>query len=323
MIMSRLKILSCVMRQLAVKSEGGLKVIDVAVVLKILIYLVFVVTAGSLLAVPLYEAGQWAIDTDLIPALKKFRFPKYLNRGVLIAALIGLWPFLKSLGLNHRGAIGLTENKFAKKHLLIGALLGAVGLSTVSVGLILTGRLEVLPKILPIWFISAAATAVAVAVIEEFFFRGALLGVLLKQLSPRVAVLVLSLLFAVLHFIKPHASVKHWDGEVHWWTGFEVLSYSFWQFKEPQLLVGGLLTLFMVGVVLAYATLKTQSLFLAIGLHGGWVFVLRLVQMGTTRNSPPDWLVGKPLITGLVPCALVVLSGIFLMWYLGRESREA
>ena len=77
------------------------------VLLKIIAYLGFVVVAGSLLAIPLYEAGQWAIETDLIPALKKYRFPKYLNRGVLIAAVVGLWPFLKSLGLNGMGALGL------------------------------------------------------------------------------------------------------------------------------------------------------------------------------------------------------------------------
>ncbi len=285
-------------------------------------YLVFVVVAGSLISVPLYEAGQWAIETDLIPALKKFRFPKYLNRGVLIAALIGLWPFLKSLGLNGMSAIGLEKNPFARRHLVVGALLGALGLFGVSTWLVFSERLEILPKISPLWFLSAAATAVAVALIEEFFFRGALLGVMLRHLSSKVATIVLSIFFAVLHFIKPHASVKHWEGEIHWWTGFEVLSYSFWQFKEPRLLVGGLLTLFLVGVVLAYATIKTRSLFLAIGLHGGWVFVLRLVQMGTTRKTPPDWLVGHPLITGLVPCVLVCLSGLFLVWFLRRESQR-
>ena len=124
-------------------------------------YLVFVVVAGSLISVPLYEAGQWAIETDLIPALKKFRFPKYLNRGVLIAALIGLWPFLKSLGLNGMSAIGLEKNPFARRHLVVGALLGALGLFGVSTWLVFSERLEILPKISPLWFLSAAATAVA------------------------------------------------------------------------------------------------------------------------------------------------------------------
>lgn len=277
---------------------------------------------GSLISVPLYQAGQWAIETDLLPQLKRFRFPKYLNRGVLLAALVGLYPFLRSIGVSNLRGLGLVKNIQWRRDLLAGFALGALGLALVASWMMVADRIAIKDPVLPLWFLSAAATAVAVGLLEEFFFRGALFGVLLQHLSARVATLWLSLIFAVLHFIKPHHSVKRWEGEVEWWTGFEVLSYSFWQFSEPRLLVGGLLTLFMVGVVLAYVTWRTRSLFLAIGIHAGWVFVLRLVQMGTTRTAPADWWVGHPLITGIVPFSLVTLTGAVLYFYLGRDRGE-
>ena len=241
------------------------------IILKIVAYVGFVMVAGSLIAVPLYGAGQWAIETELIPALKKYRFPKYLNRGVLIAALVGLWPFLKSLGLGSLQSMGLEKNPRRWSDLLLGIVLGVVGLSLVAGWLLVSERLALRPSISAVWFASALATAVAVAIIEEFFSVALFWGVVAASFSQNCRSGIVGF-FAVLHFIKPHPSVKLWDGEIHWWTGFEVLSYSFWQFGEPRLLVGGLLTLFIVGLVLAYATLKTRSLFLALGLHGGWVF---------------------------------------------------
>lgn len=293
-----------------------------SVLYKIALYVLFVVVMGSLISVPLYQAGQWAIETDLLPQLKRFRFPKYLNRGVLLAALVGLYPFLRSIGVSNLRGLGLVKNIQWRRDLLAGFALGALGLALVASWMMVADRIAIKDPVLPLWFLSAAATAVAVGLLEEFFFRGALFGVLLQHLSARVATLWLSLIFAVLHFIKPHHSVKRWEGEVEWWTGFEVLSYSFWQFSEPRLLVGGLLTLFMVGVVLAYVTWRTRSLFLAIGIHAGWVFVLRLVQMGTTRTAPADWWVGHPLITGIVPFSLVTLTGAVLYFYLGRDRGE-
>ena len=290
---------------------------------KIALYIAFVVVAGSLIAVPLFQAGQWAIETDLLPQLKPFRFPKYLNRGVLLAALAGLYPFLRSIGVSNLKGLGLVKNVKWRRDLLGGFALGALGLALVALWLVASGRVDIKDPILPVWFLSAGATAIAVGLLEEFFFRGALFGVLLQHLPARAATLWLSMIFALLHFIKPHHSVKLWDGEIQWWTGFEVLSYSFWQFYEPRLLVGGLLTLFMVGLVLAYATLSTRSLFLAIGLHAGWVFVLRLVQMGTVRIAPPDWWVGRPLITGIIPFGLVTLTGALLYYCLGKRSANA
>lgn len=294
-----------------------------SVIAKITTYILFVIVVGSLIAPPLYAAGQWAIETDLLPQLKGFRFPKYLNRGVLVAALIGLWPFLKSIGVSGLAGMGLLKNAGWRRDLLLGFAVGMTGLCCVALGLVLSGRLEVKPVIVPWWFVSAAATAVTVALLEEFFFRGALFGVLLRHLKPVTAGLWLSLIFAALHFIKPHPSVKLWEGEIHWWTGFDVLSYSFWQFSEPRLLIGGLVTLFTVGAVLAYVTFRTRSLFMAIGLHAGWVFVLRLVQMGTTRLGGPDWLVGQPLITGLVPFGMVAITGFIMFAVLRKRELES
>lgn len=289
------------------------------VLAKFALYIAFVVVAGSLLAPPLWFAGQWAIESDWLPLLAGFRFPKYLNRGVLIAALVGLWPFLKSLGLKNFGSMGLQPNPAWKSDAAMGFLAGAGGLSLVAAGLVWADRLALKATWSWGWLGSAMATAITVALLEEFFFRGALFGVMRRYLKPVAAGCWLSLIFAALHFIKPHKSLKRWSGDVEWWTGFDVLAHSFWQFAEPRLLVGGLLTLFAVGAVLTVATYATKSLFYSIGLHAGWVFVLRLVQMSSRQQGPADWWVGRGLITGVVPLVLVVATGAWLYVFAWRK----
>ena len=55
-------------------------------------------------------------------------------------------------------------------------------------------------------------------------------------------------------------------------SGLTCLVHSFDQFADPGLVLAGFATLFVIGAILAYARLRTKSLWLPIGLHGGWIF---------------------------------------------------
>ena len=71
-------------------------------------------------------------------------------------------------------------------------------------------------------------------------------------------------------------------------------------------------TLFLIGVILADARVRTRSLWLAIGLHGGWIFARGLFQALARREVVAlPWL-GKNLLVGIVPLALAGLTWILM-----------
>lgn len=295
--------------------ERGLR--DVA---KIAVYVAFVLLAGCLLAPPLYWVGQAALDAGWLPdSLRKFGFAKYFNRSVLIAALLGLWPFLRSLSVRSVAELGLAANPRRWSDVGIGFALGAGGLGLVAAAMVFAGE-SALRSPLP-WakLGPVAATAIAVALVEEALFRGALLGVLRRTLAWPAALGFLSVLFASVHFIRPRPGAQAIT-QVRWTSGFELLPGSFWQFGEPSLVVGGLLTLTLVGWALGYTVVRTRSLYAAIGLHAGWVFALRAFTSLTQRTGEPGLWLGRDLVTGLAAVCLVAATCLVLVRWL--ESRE-
>ena len=96
----------------------------------------------------------------------------------------------------------------------------------------------------------------------------------------------------------------------------------FWQYGEPQLIVGGLLTLVLVGWILGYVTEQTKSLWMAIGIHGGWVFALRSFMLNSHRVGETSFWFGRDLITGGAPLILLALTLGCLMLGFRRWPRN-
>jgi len=113
-------------------------------------------------------------------------------------------------------------------------------------------------------------SALAVAFFEELFFRGWLLKELEKNYSQLSSLLVDSLIFATLHFIKPLAAVVK----------------TFPQFPA----------LFLLGVILVWAKRSSRDrLGLPMGIHAGLVwgyYILNVGQLLSYKPDVPDWLTG-------------------------------
>lgn len=277
---------------------------------------------GALLAPPLYWLGRWLVDTDTIPQLAQFPFHRYFNRAVMLVTLALLWPFLRWIGIRRWTDLGLAPNPKRWRHLATGIVTGLVGLWLVALMVLLTDRAELRAQWPWLKILGAAGTATIVPIIEETFFQGALLGALRRHLTWQKALLFLALVFATVHFLKPHPQVRDMQA-VTWLSGFALVPGAFWQFGEPQLLVGQWTTLFLVGLVLAYTVVRTRSLYMAAGLHAGWVFALRSFYFASRRLAEPDWWFGRELITGLAPIALVLATGLALRAYLNAQSQPA
>jgi membrane protease YdiL (CAAX protease family) len=291
---------------------------------KILLFLLGSTLVGALLAPWLYWGGQWLLGITQWEFLREADFPKYFDRAVLIAAVLLLWPTVRSLKVHSREELGIFPDPHAGRHLALG--FGAAFLCMLAFAMLLLHLGVYRFKDEPPWtaLIKIAITAGTVATLEEWLFRGAILGFFRRALLDWPAVISSGLIFAIVHFVRPPSGdIAHVD----WLTGFRVLPSCFARFAEPMLLAAGVGTLLLIGVVLGWSVLRTRGLWLAIGLHAGWV----MSKMGFTKltkrkiKDTMPW-VGEDLIIGIGALGVVALTW-FVVWavlsYAARRERAA
>jgi membrane protease YdiL (CAAX protease family) len=234
---------------------------------------------------------------DLLTALLPVPAHKLISRGGLILALLGFWPLLKLLHLANRRDLGYDLPGPALRRALLGGFgLGLLILAVLALSLWLlevraptpAAHTPALAKVLA----QGLLGGLAVAFLEETFFRGALHTALRRRAGVLAALWLPSLLYAALHFLKPQplppgvapdlASCLTSLGQ-----GFPAL------FQASHL--DGFIALTLVGLFLALVRERTGNLLWGIGLHAGWVLVIKLTQAYTYEN--PDarlaWLVSE------------------------------
>ena len=154
------------------------------------------------------------------------------------------------------------------------------------------------------------------------FFRGFILGVLLRSFSRLGALLLTSALFSIIHFLKAPDLTTPNDA-VNWSSGFVSIAHSFWQFGDPMLLAAGFLTLFAIGCILADARLQTRSLWLPIGLHAGWIFANGTFSKAAHREVLALPWIGKDLLVGIVPLMIALASWALMRgWVKYADARD-
>lgn len=165
-------------------------------------------------------------------------------------------------------------------------------------------------------FFSGALTGLAVGFLEETFYRGLLLGALStphRETSSwrlGVAVVASSALFASLHFL---ARSKLDPAAVQWDSGLNLLQQSLRHFAHPAGMVDSFLALTAVGALLALARLWTGSIALSVGLHAGWVWVMKMSVGSTHLNPTAEWSAVISPIDGFT-------GWLVLAWTLGLTA---
>ena len=141
---------------------------------------------------------------------------------------------------------------------------------------------------------NATLAAAFVALLEELFFRGVLLGALRKTCHRATAVILSSAVYALLHFFqRPEAPEA-----IEWSSGLMVLAGMLRGFGELEHLVPGFFTLTLAGIILAVAYLRTGTLFFSIGLHAGWIFWLKSYGFITQEHTGAKvWFWGSGKLT--------------------------
>jgi len=306
-------------------------------VLKVTVYLMATVLLGALLAPPLFLTCKWVVTQGwleggpldaLNAALERSRFSRYFNRAMLLAAVLMIYPSVRWIraGMNDldqpRRNIDLKTNPDRWKQLGLGFILAVVplllmGWSYVQVGYYRPRSAEdfELSRVL----IKALTAAAGAAVVEELFFRWGLMNLILRAARPFKALFFVTFVYTLVHFLKPPPELQ--IPPVNWSSGFWMAGQIFAQFGNPIFVIAEFSTLFAVGWILGYVRLKTSSLWMGIGLHAGWVFGIKVFSPVTRKKMALAEMLpwaGQDLKTGIIPMAVVLLTGI-MVWFLLRR----
>jgi membrane protease YdiL (CAAX protease family) len=142
------------------------------------------------------------------------------------------------------------------------------------------------------WVRVVLAVAVVIPVGEELFFRGLLLRGFLLRYGPGPALVLTAALFALVH-------LNPW----------------------------GLVSIFLVGILLGWLVLRTGSLWPACLAHGLYNFAA-VVSLNTSLDAPPsaaalDELLPRPFASPLLLAGAVVVIGLLMRLLADRSRRGA
>ena len=298
---------------------------------RLFLFIIICLLIGALLAPYLYHWGkEWAAENanaDLPGWLESARgsieradFDRFFKRAYMAVAIILLYPFIRTfrsdrqeikLPLKSRINPGTRGWKdLAMGFIYAVGYMGFLLLILLNIGWIQAKAGSSVGSA----FMSALTPMIMASLIEEWLFRGVLFALLIRSLSPRNTIIGLSLFFAAVHFLKPHSEIS---APIHSDSGFELLGQIGIKFLHIEQFLGVFLTLFAVGVVLAYARHKTGMLWLSIGLHAGWVFCMKMYNALTVRTEKVvDIMYGQDIREGVLPLIFVALTGFAIAFYL-------
>jgi membrane protease YdiL (CAAX protease family) len=240
------------------------------------LYAVAVILLGALLA-PWLFWGVQRLTTQQPPAAWSFAtypFHRIFDRSVMIVALAGLWPLLRAVGFRSWRELGYARARGWWRHLLGGWALGVASFALIILVIVAMGSRSLHFDKTAGQMAGAALryllAGVAIALIEETLFRGALQGALQRGMRIAPAVVLASAVYSAMHFLKP-MGVNIPANQVGWDSGFTCLAGIVSQALLQRDVLVEFVTLFLAGCVLGLAYARTGALYLPIGLHAGWV----------------------------------------------------
>lgn len=283
---------------------------------KLALYFVAIVIGGALLAPILFWSAQTLAAHGMFPFLAKYDFDTFFHRAILIAAVLLLWPLLRINNVRGVADLGLAPNPHWARDVGCGVLLSVIPLLFCSALLIALHIYSI--RHVFVWprLGKVVLATISVPFIEETFFRGLVLGILLRTGRKLLSVVAVSALFAAVHFLKG----SEWEpATVTWTSGFKSIGDAFAGFGDPMMVLAAFATLFLIGCILADARVLTRSLWLPIGLHAGWIFASGIFSWLTRRQMVAlPWL-GKNLLIGIIPLGLAGVTWIIMRLWLKHD----
>ncbi|HEU0207423.1 MAG TPA: CPBP family intramembrane glutamic endopeptidase [Candidatus Udaeobacter sp.] len=279
-------------------------------------YFIAIVILAALLAPLLFWSAQLLAAHGIFSSLARYDFDTFFDRAVLVAAVVLLWPLLCLSNIRRLNDLGIVPNPRWIRDLWAGVLLS-------TIPLIISGYLFIQFHVYSFRHVlmwprigKIIVAAICVPLIEETFFRGIVLGLLLRTGRKFLPIIAVSSLFAVVHFLKGPDRVAT---IVTWSSGFQSIAHAFAGLGEPKTILFAFATLFMIGCILADARFLTNSLWLPIGLHAGWIFASGTFSLLARRYAVALPWIGKNLLVGIVPLCLGAITWIVMRLWLKHD----
>ncbi|MBX3702520.1 MAG: CPBP family intramembrane metalloprotease [Steroidobacteraceae bacterium] len=243
---------------------------------------------AALLAWPVWQLAQ-ALGAD-------WAFHKVASRLWQLLLLAGVALAVRRLRLVTRADWGYGQPRAQfLKHAGAGFAIGLVTMLPMSVSMLALGILGPDAGLdaasLLRYLAAGAATGLAVAVLEETFFRGLMFRGIEREAGLAAAVAGTALVYSAVHFLA-RARIGHDD--IGWGSGFELMGVALARFAEPAAIADSFVTLALVGVMLALVRRRTGGIAAGIGLHAAWICVIKATKWSTApvEDSPWSFLVG-------------------------------
>lgn len=315
---------------------------------KVWVYAAAAVGLGAWISPLLYNAGKALAEVSsrkstngflewLAEECRRAEFPRFYEAGLWLAAALLFLPWMEWLHAK-RGEAGdgaggpwllrlpdgartpargqpLRKNLRGLWHgcsgfLVVAGLLLSMGVALVPAGFF---TLRNPAEGLAVLALRTCAGSLALAVLMELFFRGIIFGIFLRAMRPAAAIGMSAAFFALALSAIPPPGLTVADAEAAG-TGFELLGRIAGRFADWRNMGGGLVPLLALGGVLAYARLRTASLWLPVGLHTGWLFAKGM--LGKLSEAKGGLSAGDPVLSGgllqqgLIPLIAIVLAGV-------------
>lgn len=276
------------------------------------VFIVFVLTLPTAMLFAA-AAAPWAqaalAPIDIFPLHRVFS--RLTMLGVILLSAWLLWRY-RLCGGGTLGYIGPWP-RFVQR-LLIGL---AAGIALMTIALVPLFLLDVrewsarAPADLQGWLqlaLKGLGSGLAVALIEETFFRGAMQGALQRLGAMRLALFAVPAFYAAVHFLGRATSVPY--EEVDALSGFVALQGFFSDYARPLRIVDAFIALWFAGLLLALVRQRWGDLAGCIGLHAGFVAVIALFRKVSAPGPDHDLRILVGPFDGLLGLWIALLTGL-------------
>lgn len=292
----------------------------------------WVYQGGKALAAAAASQDLGAFLEWLGAACGRSKFGRFFSRSLSFSALVLLPVLFRRIRNMRKEDVAATIGKTAVDwkcgvaQLVTGCLIAGGILWALVMALHATGAYVTNPHLPKLGKFLAAVLvpAIAAPLVEETLFRGVLLGLWMKSARPLSACLASSLLFAFLHFLDPPSGFAITDPGAPT-AGFQLLGSILFHFADPRFFVTDFATLFALGMVLAWARVRTGALWFSIGLHAGLVLAFKscnLLYADVPAHPLRPWGVGENVRSGLLPMLTLGLTALICHFVLESFERR-
>jgi membrane protease YdiL (CAAX protease family) len=294
---------------------------------RLLIFLLLVLGLTCVISPWMAAGADWYFDNFSDPQIERYPFSRIFNRAFMISGIILFFFSRHYLQIGNLSQLGLPKLPSASTDLVVGWAI-AVG-SMIALGF----AMSIAGVFTPYFRLSLAQSASRCAealfsglfagLLEEIFFRGILFKGLLEDGKPFRAFVFANLFYSAVHFVKP--GERYFINDFELLAGFRHLLSTFAPFLDPQSLLPGLFGLFIIGLVLSYAYTRTATLYLAIGLHAGWIFGQKTIRVfGNYKTAELGWVFGSTdpkIVSGVAAWIGLILVAVVIHIVTRKRTR--